>query len=313
MSKVQLASPRTYNNPDDGESHIIQAGYYFFLIIPCTARVILDGTCQYLASCKTLRPLGFAVHRVLQVLMCIPCKACILPKDGPGHCHSEHGLKVENRDEFMEACTRWGVHQTYIDVLHPSPRGPPVELIPMEKGYACSVDPRSCAFACCSREWMEKHVGLQHPDHDSFISNCYRSQITLQTLFSPIGKKYVEVEPALRNVSNEDVFARIVQEYIPALPASSIPGPDNPNERDALLRLMQWDTFMEPYYTVPSKRAAIIHLRSPPSQADSPLQQLRTAMQDYVRLGIKVGRDVSPNLTVRKHLVQGRHLSSVPL
>jgi hypothetical protein len=80
-----------------------------------------------------------------------------------------------------------------------------------------------------------------------------------------------------------------------------------------LLRLMQWDTFMEPYYTVPSKRAAIIHLRSPPSQADSPLQQLRTAMQDYVRLGIKVGRDVSPNLTVRKHLVQGRHLSSVPL
>jgi hypothetical protein len=70
---------------------------------------------------------------------------------------------------------------------------------------------------------------------------------------------------------------------------------------------------MEPYYTDPAKHAAIKALKAPATQTDPALNRLHTALQDYVQLGIHVGNTVSPNLTVRKHLVQGRHLSSIPL
>lgn len=218
---------------------------------------------------------------------------------------------MEDKIALLEACVRCGLHAKYSDVVHPGPRGPPVELLPVEKGYACAVDPASCAFACRSVEWMEKHV-RDHPQHDAHLTNCYRSNVPLQTLFSPIGKKYFEVEPALKGIPSDDIFTKIVQEFLPSIPAPPIT-PSEPNERDALLRLTQWDVFMEPYYSDPSKRAAIMALKSAPAQNDIPFRRLHCAVLDYVKLGIEYGRKVSPNLTVRKHLVQGRTLSTVPL
>jgi hypothetical protein len=274
-------------------------------------RIILDGTKRYFAACKTLSSAGFAAHRALKLLFCLKCKTFILPKDAPGHA-SDHDLKVEDKPAFMRACEQWKIHQTLAGVVHPNPRGPPVEGLAMDKGFACAMEPAGCAFACRSHEWMEKHVRA-HPEHDPLLSNCYRSNVTIQTLFAHIGKKFFEVEPALRDIPPDDILTRLIQDFLPTLPAPSIPPSDNPNERDALLRLMQWDVYMEHYYTVPSKRAAILALKSPPRQADPAFQRLRVAMLDYVKLGMHVGKNVSPNLTVRKHLVQGRHLSTVPL
>ena len=37
------------------------------------------------------------------------------------------------------------------------------------------------------------------------------------------------------------------------------------------------------------------------------------AMEDYIQRGLYISHTVSPNLTVRKHLVQEWTLSSVPL
>jgi hypothetical protein len=69
---------------------------------------------------------------------------------------------------------------------------------------------------------------------------------------------------------------------------------------------------MKPYYTDSAKHASINALKDSPRQADPAFNKLCTAMQDYIHLGIEIGCTVSPNLTVRKHLVQGRNLSTVP-
>ena len=135
----------------------------------------------------------------------------------------------------------------------------------------------------------------------------------MQTLFSSIGKKFIEVEPALWNVPQEHILPLIIQTFLPSLPVPSVEPTISEHERDTLLRLTQWDVIMKPYYTDSAKHASINALKDSPRQADPAFNKLRTAMQDYIRLGIEIGRTVSPNLTVRKHLVQGRNLSAVPL
>ena len=274
--------------------------------------ISLDGTCRYLASCSTLSPLGVAVHTHLLVMFCLACKSCVLPADMPGHL-KQHGIKVIDKDAFVEACLHWRLHLKYSEILYPSPRGPPVEVIPMLDGYACAVDPAGCAFACCSKEWMEKHVHKDHPDRPALLTSCYRSGVKVQTLFPTFVKKYVEVEPALWNVPKDDVLTHVLRDFLPSIPGPSVTPPDSDRERDALLRLTQWDVIMQPYYTDPVKFAAVNALKANPRQADPAFHRLHTAMQDYIQHGLEIGRTVSPNLTVRKHLVQGRTLSSVPL
>jgi hypothetical protein len=223
----------------------------------------------------------------------------------------KHGLIVADREKFTTACKRWKIHEDYDDVLIPSPRGPPVEAVDVYDGYACAVDPATCSFACTSKEWMEKHC-REHPDRPIVSSSCYRSKVKIQNLF-PANRKFFETEPALWNVPQESVFSVVLQKLLPALPVPSIAAPDPAYERDALLRLTQWDVIMEPYYTDSAKHRAIQSLKESPRQGDPAFRALHDAMQDYIRLGMKIGRTVSPNITVRKHLVQGRILSSVPL
>jgi hypothetical protein len=228
----------------------------------------------------------------------------------PGHL-KKHGLTVADKEKFVTACKRWKIHQDYNTVLIPSPRGPPVEAVDEYDGYACAVDPTTCAFACASEAWMEKHC-REHPDRPMLLSSCYRSNVKVQMLF-PANRKFFEVEPALSNVPQESVLSVVLQKFLPALPVPSIAPPNPAHERDALLRLTQWDVVMKPYYTDPAKHRAIQSLKESPRQADPAFLVLRNAMQDYLRQGMEIGRTVSPNITVRKHLVQGRNLSNVPL
>ena len=256
-------------------------------------------------------PLSVVVHRVLGVLICLACKCCFLPGDMPGHL-KEHDLKVTDKDEFLKVCRLWGVHEKHSDVIYPTPRGPPVEIISHYLGFACAVDPKSCAFACRSKAWMERHVRT-HPDHPALLSSGYRANIHLQTLFSHTFKKFFEIVPILWDVPPEDVLVHVIRIFLPTIPIPSVLPPNSDHERDALLRLTQWDHIMEPYLADDVRMKSIISLKAPSRQTDPAYAKLRTAMQDYISLRLQIGRTVSPNLTVHKHLVQGRNLSNVPL
>lgn len=150
---VDISSPPEYNpvDPTDGEP-VYDVCLLSSRLTKHEGRISLDGTCRYLASCSTLSPYGVAVHKVLLVLVCLACKSCFLPKDMPGHLKHEHDIKVVDKEAFVQACLRWHLHLKHSDVLYPSPRGPPVEVIPMLNGYACAVDPAGWAFACRSKE-----------------------------------------------------------------------------------------------------------------------------------------------------------------
>jgi len=283
--------------------------------IPLTSikgRVRLDGAVRYLAACETLCPLGVVVHKLLHVLICLACKSCIIPSHMPGHL-KEHGFKNIDKIAFTAACERWGIIQLPERVLHPSPRGAPVEILKTYQGYACAVDPTGCSFACTSENWMKQHVRNDHTSHPALMTSCYRSNVPVQTLFRPFHKKYIEVQPALCNVAQDNVLARVLQDFLPTLPLPTITPPQNDKEIDPLLRLMQWHKYMEPYYLDSAKHTSVLALKAPARQTDPAYHRLHTAVQDYIEFGIHIGRTVSPNLTVRKHLVQGRHLSSVPL
>jgi hypothetical protein len=53
------------------------------------------------------------------------------------------------------------------------------------------------------------------------MTNCYRAGVKLQTLFNKFGVKYFEVEPALSNVSNGDVLAHFISDFLPVMPGDS--------------------------------------------------------------------------------------------
>jgi len=175
------------------------------------------------------------------------------------------------------------------DILHPFPQGPPVEAITQYTSYACSVDPVHCAYACRSQSWMEKHIRSAHPQRPTLMTSCYRSQVPVQTLFSIFHKKYVEVAPALWNIPQEDVLSHVIQHFLPTIPGPAVTPPLSDNERDALLRLMQWDVTMKPYYTNPAKHAMIKSLKEVPRQTDP----------TYYRVEIITGWGLAWGLTQR--------------
>jgi len=160
--------------------------------------------------------MGFVLHKALRVLICRKCRYCFIPGEAIGHAHTCQ--KVPPRsisiEEFEELVLGQLIHLEVPSVIHPSPRGPPVEGVKKAKGWACSMDPALCAYCCCNLKGMENHVRT-HPNHPPHMKNCYRVNVQLQTLFNKFGVKYFEVEPAFSNVSNGDALARILRDFLP--------------------------------------------------------------------------------------------------
>ena len=121
----------------------------------------------------------------------------------------------------------------------------------------------------------------------------------------------MEVEPALWNVPKDDVLVHVLWDFLLTIPRPSVNPPDNDRKCDALLRLTQWDIIMQPYYTDPTKCTSIHTLKGSPHQANPAFHQLHMAIQDHIQWGLYIGRTVSANLTVHKHLVQESWMDTV--
>ena len=116
------------------------------------------------------------------------------------------------------------------DILYPSPRGPLIEVIPILNGFTYAVDPAGYTFACCSKDWIEKHVRKDHPDRPALLTSCYHSRVKVQMLFPTFMKKYVEVEPAFWNVPKDDVLIHVLRNFLPTIPGPSVNPPDSDRE-----------------------------------------------------------------------------------
>src|SRR5882762_8194424 len=98
-----------------------------------------------------------------------------LPSHMLGHL-KEHGFKNIDKITFTAACECWGIIQLPEHVLHPSPRGAPVEILKTYQEYACAVDPTGCSFACISENWMKQYVRNNHTSHPALMTSCYQSK-----------------------------------------------------------------------------------------------------------------------------------------
>jgi hypothetical protein len=214
-----------------------------------TARIQLDGSERYLVTFELFDQLGFVSHKALQVLMCQKCKICVIPADLIGHAESCQNIsrKSVSVQDLNDLVHKQSIHLDTSSVIHPSPRGPPVEgLAEPVEGYACSVDRANCDYCCTSLRRMETHVRT-HLGRPLNMVDCYHSKVKLQKLFPHFGIKLFEVEPTLSNISITDPFSRILRDLLPVMPGESLFSPNLPRLGPDVLTLGWRPVQIPPY------------------------------------------------------------------
>jgi hypothetical protein len=91
------------------------------------------------------------------------------------------------RLRFYETCDRLGLDcRSLTDFLLPSPRGPPVQMVPTRDGYVCAcTEDGSCASAAVSAEMMQVSSGcllsIGLPDNSISVMNqpCHPIRATI--------------------------------------------------------------------------------------------------------------------------------------
>ena len=274
---------------------------------------ILNSETRYLASTNELRKAGVIAHRKLGVLICLGCNSCYLPNNMVGHVKQQHGIKIQDSHSFFQECKQHGIHFECEDIQLPAPQGPPVEYIIIHNGLACTAGPASCTYCCKSICTMEKHICLIHPIHQYSLGQSYRENIKVKMLFSHFGQCFFEVLPALTNIPSTNIITHILHDYLPSLPPPAVTSPNTDHEVTPFLKVMGWVDHMKEFQESPDKHSYIKDLKSIPRMNDLVFQNLHATCQQYIRMAITLGRNIGNNLTVRKHLVQGRTLSNGPV
>ena len=190
-----------------------------------SARLHLNGNWNYLISCPLLDQIGFVSHKALRILICRKCQAAFIPADVLGHawgCQNFRDKSPALVEEVQNYCDGSLIHSSTDTVIHPAPRGPPVEGIHRDFGLACSVDPANCAYCCRSKDTMETHV-RSHSNRPTSVKDGYRTGVTVQTLFPKFARKFFEVEPALSCISGTSPLALILRDYLPSIPGNYNP------------------------------------------------------------------------------------------
>ena len=108
-------------------------------------------------------------------------------------------------------------------------------------------------------------------------------------------------------------MSHILCDYLPNLPSPQVAPPNTDCEVTPFLKLMRWDEKMKEYREDPQKRVTIRFLKAPLRDDDKGFLRLRQATQQYISKGMDLRAFGGNSLIVRKHLVQGRTLSNIPM
>ncbi|KDQ49444.1 hypothetical protein JAAARDRAFT_143448 [Jaapia argillacea MUCL 33604] len=91
---------------------------------------------------------------------------------------------------------------------------------------------------------MRKHSGSEHPK--SGRRPQWR-QAAVQT-FLQIHKLYFTVNPSLSQVAPSDPYFSFIHEYLPSLPAPSLPSATKPQDIPPLLHVTRWHSHLDKFY-----------------------------------------------------------------
>jgi Orsellinic acid/F9775 biosynthesis cluster protein D len=249
---------------------------------------------------------------VLNVLLCKHGHGAFIPEAAPGHAKKIHKVNLAGFDNlaFLKHCEDSHIRKGHGPnapkfTILPTPKGPPVQLVELYEGFACS----RCAYCCCSKSWMENHIRDTHPDMYGQASRCHYPT-TVQTLFPNVGRVFFEVNPALVNLSFHDPMDHILRHHIPSLPQPFVTPTDTDRERTPFMRFMDWDKHLAFAQKDRSRLGLILSLVHQPAAPNEShlgdLARLSTAMEEYIRLGMRIAMRETQSFNVLKVLVHGR-------
>jgi len=275
-------------------------------------RVVLDGSVNYLLSSPVLDAIGFLSHKSLKVLLCKYGHGAFIPEAAPGHAQNTHGMTITdiNRQALITYCEDNDIRKDLrpkapMFAILPAPRGPPVQQVEHREGFACSL----CTYCCCSKPWMDTHIRTKHKDMHRQVSKSYY-RTTVQTLFSHFAREYFQVDPRLTNLPLQDPIDHLLRVYIPGLPGPSVTLPDTDRERTPFMRFMNWDQHLSHIQTDKSRFSLLLSLQQPLTPEEGHLSRLATAVQEYIRLGMRISLQHDQSFSVLKSLVHGRNTPS---
>lgn len=280
--------------------------------------LVLDPLQLYLVSDPVLEELGFLHHTALGILICHTCQHALFPTEVISHARQHHKVpKKHCNTPLLEAyCSTHGLHDVLSMVPSLAPKGTPVESIKEHQGLACRLDPGRCNYCCKARKAMDNHMRSQHPHSQQFpLSKCYRSEVTVQTLFHGASKRYFEVEPTLHAVTGPlDPLPLILHHFSSTqatwepLPAMS---PEAERERMPFMRIVGWDIHLKDIQPHRSERKLLHSLTGPADPCAEPgYSALLEHILLYIQLGMKIGWEDGKAILVRYHLYQGAELQS---
>lgn len=267
-------------------------------------------------SHSILDKIGFVRHKLLRVLLCKTCHKSKLVEEAPGHYKDNHSpIRYNNTfdlAEYADLCVKYKLVQSHAEVIHPAPRGPPVQFITITHNcYACTVDPSQCAYVASKLNTIEKHCKT-HPDRNVYLPECYRKGVSAQTLFTHFGAKMFEVQKHLASgrTSSRSVLNIVLQDLLPKEPKVPLPiTPDSDKERTRFLAFMDWDTHLHSYRIDKKRHTLLKDLRM--ASFPSAYSSLKPTLLEYIALGRDASSGgTSQSLTVRKHILHGRNIPS---
>lgn len=279
---------------------------------------------DYIVVHPVLDHIGFVLHSLLGILICKLCGTRSLAGNARGHFVEHHEgsklLRGWDEEKFVQFAVERKLPAGYEDVIHPAPRGPPIQMLKTSTGYACSLSPATCPYATPSLKLMERHIASSDHDQDRRPRkvDCYRDDVVLQTVFPWQAKvKWFEVESALLppsllgNNPINFILQNVMSARIPLGPPTKTP---SDKERTRFMVFMNWDIRMEPYRTQHKKHMQIKTLVQPPlPSSQHPFLKIKPAFQDLMEKASKYfGGGSTQAFAVRKHILHGADISRIP-
>ena len=226
----------------------------------------LDGSVTYLLSDPILELMGVTYHGHFKVLLCLCGKA--LTSDSAITHVEGHGavLSPKDKTKFSDFVMAHYCATGPSDIQHPSPKGPPVEILSqVTNGFCCN----SCSYCAREKKTFMNHCYAKHGKEKQLPLDRRYHLGTVQTFFQPVGVQYFEVTPGLATLPKEDPFAIYIRDVVPQYKAFPATLPTNAREVPPLLQATQWHTHLQEYSTDHRKRAALRSLITLPSRSTS--------------------------------------------
>ncbi|EME45633.1 hypothetical protein DOTSEDRAFT_79559 [Dothistroma septosporum NZE10] len=125
-----------------------------------------------------------------QVLLCVQCGYCVLPRALDRHLKCIHNMGWVERRGHMEEVQGLELVSSE-DVTYPHPDSQPVRGLPILQGHACGAP--GCHHLCMTRKRMQAHWTSKHAKSTKTSERARSRLVKMQTFFRGSGLRYFRV------------------------------------------------------------------------------------------------------------------------